>query len=67
MGDPVLRARGESMDAHLGNALGSDCLVVGTVEREGRGQTLSFYADDGLENEDYVGWREALLAPHVHV
>lgn len=56
-------ARGESMDPHLGNALGSDCLVVGTVEREGRGQLLSFYEGEGLENDDYFGWREPLLAP----
>lgn len=56
-------ARGESMDPHLGNALGTDCLVVGTIEREGREQLLGFYEGDGLENEDYFGWREALLAP----
>lgn len=56
-------ARGESMEPHLGNALGSDCLVVGTVEREGRGQLLSFFEGDGLENDDYFGWREPLLAP----
>lgn len=56
-------ARGESMDPHLGNALGADCLVVGMVQREGRGQLLSFYESDGLANEDYFGWREPLLAP----
>lgn len=38
-------------------------LVVGTVEREGRGQLLTFYEGDGLENEDYFGWGEPILAP----
>lgn len=54
---------GEPMDPHLGNALGSDCMVAGITERNGRESFLSMYATDGLENEDYFGWREPVLAP----
>ena len=43
---------------HLGDALGSDCVVVDFVEgwmRPHRG--------DGRVNEEWFGWREPLLAP----
>lgn len=42
------------------DALGKDCVVVGRVEDR---PDIGFYRGDGLENEDYFGWREPLLAP----
>jgi murein DD-endopeptidase MepM/ murein hydrolase activator NlpD len=46
----------------LGDALGSDCAIVGL----GTGRQMkfpTFYADSGLRNADWAGWRESVLAP----
>lgn len=48
----------------LGDALGKDCMVIGMDETRAPGRRLpSLFRGDGLENEDWFGWREPLLAP----
>lgn len=43
---------------HPGDALGADCTVVDFV-----GGWVMPYRTDGASNEDWFGWREALLCP----
>lgn len=45
----------------LGDALGSDCLVVGGVG--GPNGFLRFYKTDGTTNEDWYGWHVEVHAP----
>lgn len=47
---------------HLGDALGSDCTVGRLVEEQGRSWVRE-YENQGLENEDWFGWGEDVLAP----
>lgn len=46
----------------LGDALGTDCIVTELVEVEGRTWSRA-WRGEGLENEDWFGWRESVLAP----
>lgn len=51
---------------HVGDALGTDCVVV----RAGGGADgpfVSFYRGDGTQNEDWHGWEQPLLAPFASV
>ncbi len=47
---------------HVGDALGSDCVVV-RRDAGPDGRLLSFYTGDGARNEDWHSWNEPLLAP----
>ena len=51
--------RGELND--LGDALGSDCLVVGGLGASNG--LLRFYKTDGASNEDWYGWHVEVHAP----
>lgn len=44
-----------------GDALGTDCMVIGGLD-EGAG-FMRLYRTDGLTNEDWYGWGADLLAP----
>ncbi len=46
----------------LGDALGSDCIIHEIVDEDGR-LWLRAYKGDGARNEDWYGWRQAVLAP----
>src|SRR5438067_803384 len=46
----------------VGDALGTDCLVMRLVEANGR-TWLRAYENDGAKNEDWYGWDEHLLSP----
>lgn len=48
--------------AHIGDALGTDCTITRLVEVDGR-LWMRSYSGDGRENEDWFGWRAAVLAP----
>jgi hypothetical protein len=50
---------------YLGDALGSDCLVMGGLEAESEsdGGYMKLYRTDGKANEDWYGWREPVLSP----
>jgi len=45
----------------LGDALGSDCLVLGGLST--RKEFLRFYRRDGATNEDWYGWHVEVHAP----
>jgi hypothetical protein len=47
---------------HAGDALAQDCSVVRNTGGPG-GSFPSFYAHEGLRNEDWFSWNEPLLAP----
>lgn len=47
---------------HLGDALGTDCVVRKLVEIDGRMWSRE-HAGDGTRNEDWYGWNKPLLAP----
>lgn len=47
----------------LGDAFGTDCMVVGGLEQEGEPGYLSFFRQDGRRNEDWYGWHAKVLAP----
>jgi len=47
----------------LGDAFGTDCMVVGGLEQEGEHGYLSFFRQDGKRNEDWYGWHAKVLAP----
>lgn len=47
----------------LGDAAGTDCTVVRYDRKRERRDPPRFYANDGKKNEDWIGWREPLLAP----
>ena len=55
----------------LGDALGTDCMVIGRVETETNGFFMSPYRGDGRRNEDWYGFGARVLAPFsgevVHV
>lgn len=46
----------------LGDDLGQDCLVIDFVSTDGRTWAKP-YQDQGLDNEDWFGWREAVHSP----
>jgi hypothetical protein len=50
------------MEDHAGDALAQDCIVVRYIGGP-RGNFPSFYAGEGLRNEDWFSWNEPLLAP----
>ena len=47
---------------HVGDALGSDCVVV-RRDSGPDGQFVSFHTGDGTRNEDWHSWNQPLLAP----
>lgn len=47
---------------HLGDALGTDCVVQKLVEVDGRRWSRE-HEGDGTRNEDWYGWDKPLLAP----
>ena len=46
----------------LGDALGSDCVIVG-FGTGARAKFPSFYQGTGANNSDWIGWRASVLAP----
>ena len=46
----------------LGDALGTDCVVVRITDADGRTWARS-YTNDGARNEDWYGWLQPVLAP----
>ena len=46
----------------LGDALGSDCIIVG-LGTGPRTKFPSFYQGTGANNPDWIGWRASVLAP----
>ncbi|AKS41162.1 M23 family metallopeptidase [Wenzhouxiangella marina] len=46
----------------LGDALGADCIVM-RLETEDERTWVRPYRDQGLENEDWYGWRQPLFSP----
>jgi murein DD-endopeptidase MepM/ murein hydrolase activator NlpD len=46
----------------LGDALGSDCVIVG-LGTGARAKFPSFYKGTGASNADWIGWRASVLAP----
>ncbi len=46
----------------LGDALGSDCVIVGFGSRA-RAKFPSFYQGTGAKNSDWIGWKASVLAP----
>ena len=46
-----------------GDSLGSDCMVFGGLAADGGSGFSKTYKTDGLTNEDWYGWGEAVLAP----
>lgn len=47
---------------HVGDALGTDCMVVGGIDETGRGFSR-LYRTDGRANADWYGWGVEVLAP----
>lgn len=47
---------------YAGDALGTDCLIIGGVESQTKG-FMKTYRTDGLANADWYGWNEDVLAP----
>lgn len=47
----------------LGDAFGTDCMVVGGLEPGGEHGYLRFFRQDGTRNEDWYGWHANVLAP----
>jgi len=47
---------------YAGDALGTDCMVLGGVGAEGHG-FARLYRGDGNRNEDWFGWNVDVLAP----
>lgn len=45
----------------LGDALGTDCMMVGGIEGDAGFERM--YKGDGARNEDWVGWRAEIHAP----
>jgi murein DD-endopeptidase MepM/ murein hydrolase activator NlpD len=54
-------AEGE-MD-YAGDALGTDCMVMGGFDPRSDGGFGKLYRSDGKANEDWYGWRAGVLAP----
>ncbi|GAA4857136.1 M23 family metallopeptidase [Luteimonas vadosa] len=48
---------------YLGDALGSDCMVVGGIEGGGESGYTRPFRTDGKSNEDWYGWRTPVLSP----
>ncbi len=46
---------------YAGDALGTDCTIIGGISREGG--FAKEYRTDGKSNEDWYGWQATLLAP----
>lgn len=48
----------------LGDALGKDCMVIGMDPTKAVDRRIpSLFQGDGLENSDWFGWKEPVLAP----
>ena len=47
---------------HVGDALGTDCMVVGGIDGKGLGFSR-LYRGDGRSNSDWYGWGAQVLAP----
>jgi murein DD-endopeptidase MepM/ murein hydrolase activator NlpD len=47
---------------HLGDALGSDCVIVG-LDSGARQKFPNFYRGTGSANADWIGWNANVLAP----
>ena len=46
----------------LGDALGSDCVIVG-LGSGAQAKFPSFYRTNGAQNSDWIGWKASVLAP----
>ena len=46
-----------------GDALGSDCIIFGGLPADGKSGFVRAFRTDGMTNEDWFGWGEAVLAP----
>ena len=57
------REHAEGTLTQIRDARGQDCLVAGASPTDDGRQILGLYRGDGLENEDYYGWRQPVLAP----
>ena len=54
----------ESDDAGiLGDAFGTDCLVIGGLDGPPEQRYFRLFRNDGSRNEDWYGWHAAVLAP----
>ena len=51
----------EGQLSDLGDAVGTDCMVVGGFK--GAAGYMRFFRTDGLRNEDWYGWRAEVHAP----
>ena len=50
--------------SNLGDALGKDCMVIGMDSTRHADRSIpSLFQGDGLENDDWFGWNEPVLAP----
>lgn len=47
---------------HAGDALGTDCHVIGGIDEKGQGFSR-FYRTDGRTNADWYSWNAEVLAP----
>ena len=47
---------------YAGDALGTDCLIIGGIESATKGFAKT-YRTNGLTNEDWYGWHQDVLAP----
>jgi hypothetical protein len=47
----------------LGDAFGTDCMIVGGLEQGDEHAYLRFFREDGKRNEDWYGWHANVLAP----
>lgn len=52
----------EGQFAHVGDALGADCIAQRLVEVDGRMWSRA-YSGEGRRNEDWYGWHMELLSP----
>ena len=47
----------------LGDAFGTDCMVIGGIDESGKHGYLRPFRTDGASNEDWYGWHAKVLAP----
>lgn len=48
---------------YSGDALGADCVIYGGLPADGKSGFVRAFRTDGLTNEDWYGWGEAVLVP----
>ena len=61
--DFVCSEHHEGQLPYLGDALGSDCMVMGGLGDDGTSGFMSPYRSDGKTNADWYGWQAPVLAP----